>query len=183
MSKLLRQAIKSAILPASLLVTGKFLSVFILISYLGYDFFVDNQKSSLFTIQLYISDPTATLFINSISNLTSLLLIAIPTIYMLVQMTLLRNAQSDPRVVVKLTKLNILKWVTGQNNSLIKMVVWTIFLWLISGVVISSSISMETYGWIGILAGVLTLVSTWGLLRTFEIETDKIYPEEGSRYI
>jgi hypothetical protein len=183
MSKLLNKALKSAILPASLLVSGKFISVFLLISYLGYDFFVTNEKTNLFSIQLYLSDASATLFVNSYSNLITLLLIAIPTLFMIVQITLLKNAQTNPRVVVKLTRLNILKWVTGSDNSLVKVLSWTIFLWIISGIVISASINSQTYGWIGILAGVLSLLCSWGLLRTFELETDKIYPEEDKRYL
>ena len=183
MSKLLKKALKSAIFPASLLVAGKFLSVFLLISYLGMNFSVGNDNASFFTIQLYLNDPKATLFVNSISNLFSLLIIAIPSLYFLLQLTLFKNAQGDPRVVVKLTKLNLLKWVTSQESSLIKVTVWTVFLWIISGIVISSTISFSTYSWIGILAGILVTLSTWGLVRTFEMETAKIYPEEGDTYL
>lgn len=183
MSKLLRKALKSAILPASLLVAGKFLSVFLLISYTGLQFFVRNDNSSFFTIQLYLTDPNATLFVNSFSNLISLLLVAVPALYQLLQLILLEKAQGNPRVIVKLTKLNLLKWVTSQESSLVKVVVWTVFLWIISGIVISSSINSSTYAWIGIFAGFVAMISTWGLLKTFESETAKIYPDEGQRYL
>jgi hypothetical protein len=183
MSKLLKRALKSAILPAALLVAGKFLSVFMLITYLGYDFLVSNETNRFFTIQLYLSDPKASLFVNSYSNLLTLLIIALPSLYMIFQLIVLKNAQNNPRVVVKLTKLNLLKWVNSSKNSLISTLIWTIFLWIITGITISSSINMQTYSWIAILAGFFALLCTWGLLRTFEIETDRIYPEDKGNYI
>ncbi len=183
MSKLLRKALKSAILPASLLVTGKFLSVFFLISYLGNNFFVTNDVTSIFTIQLYLTDIQSALFVNSFSNLITLLVIALPTFYMLIRLTLFKSAQSNPRIVVKLTRLNILKWVTSQESNLVNMLIWTVFLWIIAGVTIASSVNMQTYSWVGILGGALALLSTWGLLKTFESETDRIYPEESNRYL
>lgn len=183
MSKLLRKALKSAILPASLLVTGKFISVFFLISYLGTSFFLTNEIVSFFSIQLFVSDPTLAIYINSYSNLFTFLVIATPTFYMLIRLTLFINAKENPRIVVKLTKLNILKWVTSQKSNLISMIVWTMFLWIISGIVISSVLTGQTFTWIGVFAGVSALLATLGLLRTFETETDKIYPEEKNNYL
>lgn len=182
MSKLLRKALKSAILPASLLVTGKFVSVFFLISYLGTSFFLTNEVISFFSVQLFVEDPNVAFFVNSFSNLFTLLLIAIPTFYMLIRLSLFKTAQENPRIIVKLTKLNILKWVTSQKSNLITILIWTMFLWIISGITISSCIQTQSASWIGVFAGVLSLLSTIGLLRTFETETAKIYPEE-NKYI
>ncbi|MCK9368775.1 hypothetical protein M0R04_02240 [Candidatus Dojkabacteria bacterium] len=178
MSKLLKRALKSAILPSSILIAGKFLSVFLLISVLGVKFSVTNEIQNFFSIQLNIVDQTTAIYINSLSNFICLLLIAIPTFVILFRNTLLKDAQSNPRVVVRLSKLNILKWVTGPENSLIKVIVWTIFLWIITGICISQAVSNSIYPWIGVIAGVLSLLSSYGILRTFEKETAKIYPED-----
>lgn len=183
MSKLLRKALKSAILPASLLVTGKFISVFFLISYFGSSFFLTNDIASFFSVQLFVEDTRMALYVNSLSNLFTLLLIAIPTFYMLLRLTLFKSAQENPRIIVKLTKLNILKWVTSQKSNVITVIIWTIFLWIISGIIISSTVSLQTFSWIGVFAGVLSLLSAIGLLRTFESEIDRIYPEEKNNYL
>lgn len=182
MSKLLKKALKSAVLPSALLVSGKFLSTFILISIFNESLSLTNNVESVFSIQLYLSDPIVAMKVNSISNLITLLLIAIPTMYFLLRATLLYDAQSNPRIVVKLTKLNILKWVTGQESSIIKVTIWTAFLWIISGICISSTIEQGTYSWIGVLAGVLSLIASFGILKTFEKETARIYPEDNGRY-
>jgi hypothetical protein len=183
MSKLLKRALKLAITPASLLIVGKFLAIMILVTLYKLDFKIENGTSSLFSIQFLLASEKDTLFVNSISNLTSLLLIAFPTYYMLVKRTVLKDAQTNPRTVVKLTKLNILKWVTKEETTFMQSLIWTVFLWIVSGISIASCVMLQTYSWIGIVAGVLAILSAWGLLRTFEIETDRIYPRDNNRYL
>jgi hypothetical protein len=56
------------------------------------------------------------------------------------------------------------------------------FLWMIAGVCIASSVVGNTYMWIGILSGVIAILATWGMIRTFEIETEKVYPKETQAY-
>lgn len=183
MSKLLKRALKLAVTPASLMIAGKFLAIIVLVTFNRLDFTIANNTSSFFSIQILLGNEKDTLFVNSISNLTALLLIAIPTYYMLIHRTLLKDAQQNPRTVVKLTKLNILKWVTSQHTAFMKVLIWTVFLWIISGITISSVVLLESYSWLGIVAGVLSIFSAWGLLRTFEVETDRIYPRDNNRYI
>jgi hypothetical protein len=183
MSKLLKRALRLAVTPASLMIVGKLLAIGALVTLYNLDFTVTNSSSSLFSIQLLFTNERDTLFVNSVSNLVSLALIALPTYYMLARRTLLKDVQSNPRTVVKLTKINILKWVTKQETTFMQILIWTVFLWVISGITISSSVLLQTYSWIAIAAGVLSVVSAWGLLRTFEIETDRIYPKDNSRYL
>ena len=183
MSKLLKRALKTAVLPASLLVAGKFLTILTIVTVWGFDMSVSNSAPSMFSVQFLIADSTNALFTNSIANLVTLLLIAIPTFYLLIRRTLLQDAQSNPRTVVKLTKFNVLKWVTKQETVLMPVLIWTVFLWIICGVTIANTVALQTYSWIGISAGVLEILSAWGLLRTFEVETDKIYPKSNNQYM
>ncbi len=182
MSKLLKRALKLSILPASLMVVGKFLSVFILIALYNLQFSIESSKVGIFSIQIFLQEQDQVLLVNSYSNLFTLLLVAIPTTYILARRIFLQNARENPRTIVKLTRLNILKWVTSDKTTLLKISVWIMFLWIISGVSISSAITANTYTWIGVLAGTLSILATWGLIRTFEMETDRIYPKDTKAY-
>lgn len=182
MSKLLIRALKLSILPASLMVVGKFVSVFILIAAAQLQFSIESSRQTLFSIQVYLEEYSDVLFINSYSNLITLALIAIPTFYILARKLFMQSARENPRTIVKLTRLNILKWVLNDKTSVLKITVWTMFLWIISGVCISSSISGFTHIWIGILSGVLSILATWGMIKTYEMETDKIYPRDNQVY-
>ncbi len=182
MSKLLKRALRIAILPASILVAGKFLSLIVLTTINGFPIWIENDITSFFSIQIYVSNSNVATQINSYSNLITLLLIAIPTVYMLVRKTLLKDIEHDPRTVVRLTKLNILKWVTSQDTTFLQILLWTVFLWIVTGVIVSSTLLEQTYTWIAILAGTLSILCTWGLIRTFEVETAKIYPQTDKQY-
>jgi heme O synthase-like polyprenyltransferase len=70
----------------------------------------------------------------------------------------------------------MLKWVTNSNSTFLQIFIWTTFLLISSIIAIINSLSGESFLWIGITAGVLSLLCVWGLIKTFEIETNKVYP-------
>jgi hypothetical protein len=95
---------------------------------------------------------------------------------MIVKTTILQSATENPRTIAKVVKFNILKWVTSSNSTFLQIFIWTTFLLIAAIITISNSIQGDSYTWVGITGGVLALLSVWGLIKTFEIETDKVYP-------
>lgn len=176
MSKLLKKALKLSILPAILMIAGKFVGLMGAIMFYNLQFEVGNEINGIFSTQIFLADEASTVFVNSISDLSMILLLAIPTIYMITRTTVLQSSMRNPRTIAKVVKFNILKWVTSDNTTFLKVFIWTTFLLISSIIVISNTIQAETYLWIGITAGVLSLISIWGLIKTFEIETEKVYP-------
>lgn len=176
MSTLLRKALKTSILPAILMIAGKFLGLFVLIASYGIQFNVGNEISGIFSTQIYIPDSSTTLFLNSISDLLMVLVLSIPTIYLIIQTTLLQSVRDNPRTIVKVVKFNMLKWVTSSTSTFLKVFIWTTFTVIASIVTITNTLSGDSYLWVGIVSGVLSLLCIWGLIKTFEIETEKIYP-------
>lgn len=176
MSILLKKALKLSVLPAILMIAGKFVGIIALIIGYNLQFEVGNEINGIFSTQIYLSDEYYTIFVNSLSDLLTILVLAIPTIYMIVRTTIFQNSMNNPRTIAKVVKFNILKWVTSNNTTFLKIFIWTTFLLIASIIVISNSINGESYVWVGIVAGVLSLFSIWGLIKTFEIETDKVYP-------
>lgn len=182
MSKLLKRALKLAILPACLLVVGKFVSVFTLIALNQIDYTIETTSSNLFSVQVYLQSTNDVVVVNSYSNLATLILIAIPTFYIILRKVFMFSAQDNPRTIVKLTRLNILKWVNSDKTPILNLAIWTVFLWIISSITIAASLTLTTHTWIGITAGIIAILSAWGLIRTFELETDKIYPRDRKPY-
>jgi hypothetical protein len=176
MSILLKKALKLSILPAILMIAGKFVGIMALIISYNLQFEVGNEVNGIFSTQIYLSDEYYTMFVNSISDLSMILILAIPAIYMIIRTTILQNTMNNPRTIAKVVKFNILKWVTSNNTTFLKIFIWTAFLLISSIIVISNSINGQSYLWVGIVAGILSLFSIWGLIKTFEIETDKVYP-------
>jgi len=182
MSKLLRRILKISIAPAVVMIAGKLLGIIIANIVYKLDFFIDNQIQGIFSIQLYYTDSTITLLVNSVSNLIMVLALAIPTLYFIVKTSIYQSAFENPRTIVKITRLNIMKWITKDDTSFLSIFIWSSFLLIASLVTISQVIQGTCYGWVGIIVGVLALFGIWGTVKTFEVEIDKIYPREEKLY-
>jgi hypothetical protein len=182
MSKLLKRALKISITPSILMIVGKFLGIFLPILIYDLDFTIHNEMVGISSIQVLFSDTSTTLFINSISNLSMLLFLAIPTIYLIIKTSIYQSTLQNPKTLVKITKLNILKWITKKDTTFLQIFIWCSFLTIVSSVIIIHTLQEITYPWVGISAGVTTLFCIWGTIRTFELETDKIYPKESKYY-
>lgn len=182
MSKLLKRALKISLTPAILMIAGKFIGIMVPSILYDLEFFVQNNIQGLVSIQILFTDSNITLFVNSISNLTMLLFLAVPTMYFIIKTSIHQTTLQNPRTIVKITRLNILKWITKKNTSFLQIFIWTAFLTIASIIVILHTLQGQTYDWIGITAGVLSLLCIWGTIKTFELETDKIYPKEKNYY-
>ena len=182
MSKLLKRALKVSLTPAILMIAGKFLGIMIPSIIYDLEFFVQNDIQGLVSIQILFTDSNVTLFVNSVSNLTMLLFLAVPTMYFIIKTSLYQTTLQNPKTVVKITRLNILKWITKRDTSFLQIFIWSAFLTIASIIVIIHTLQGQTYDWIGITAGVLSLLCIWGTIKTFELETDKIYPKENNYY-
>ena len=182
MSKLLKRALKISLTPAILMIAGKFLGILIPSILYDLEFFVQNDIQGLVSVQILFTDSNITLFVNSVSNLTMLLFLAIPTMYLIIKTSIYQTTLQNPRTVVKITRLNILKWITKKDTSFLQIFIWTAFLTIASIITVIHTLQGQTYDWIGITAGVLSLLCIWGTIKTFELETDKIYPKENNYY-
>jgi hypothetical protein len=182
MSKLLKRALKISLTPAILMIAGKFLGIMIPSIIYDLEFFVENEIQGIFSIQILFSNPDITLFINSISNIVMLIVLALPTMYFIIKTSIYQSSLQNPRTVVKMTKLNILKWITKKDTTFLQIFIWCTFLIISSAIVIIQSLQNVSYQWTGVVAGVISLFCLWGTVKTFELETDKIYPRENRYY-
>lgn len=177
MSNLLRRALKLSIAPAILIIATKVIGILVLSSLYDLNIQLGNDIGQAFSTQIYISSEKDAVFLNSISDAITLSFLIFPLIYMLIKISLEQSSRSNPRTVVKLTKMNLLKWVTKDDTSFLKIFIWTAFLWIISALTIVNTIHEKTYLGIGVAAGVSALIAAWGVLHIFEIDSNKVYPE------
>ena len=182
MSKLLRRALKISIVPAVLLIVGKFLGILGTSIIYNLNFQISNDLNGIFSVQIYYSDASTTLFVNSISNLVMVLFVALPLAYFIIKTYLYNSVAKNPRTIVKMTRFNILKWITAKDTSFLTMFIWCAFLWIASGVTVAHTLQGSTYTWIGIVAGFIALIASLFTIKTFEMETDNIYPREHKYY-
>lgn len=162
------------------MIVGKLLGVYLAVITYDLPIGIAHETGQFYTIQLYFTEATQTFITNSVSNAVMLAVMNVVTLFVVMRYYLYRKTEGNPRTVVKLAKLNLLKWITGQDNSFIKIFVWTFFLLATNALVISDAINQNTFGILGALALLSTLLFMWGLVKTFELETATIYPSKSS---
>lgn len=164
------------------MIAGKFLGIIVPALVYDFEFFIENEILEMSSVQILFTDNSITLFVNSTSNISMLVLLAIPTFYFIIKTSVYQSSLQDPKTIVKITRLNILKWITKQDTTFLQIFIWSTFLVIASAVVITQTLQGISYQWTGIVAGVLSLFCMWGTMKTFELETDKIYPKESKYY-
>jgi len=111
-----------------------------------------------------------------------LIILGVPTLYFIIKTSIYQSSLENPRTVVKITRLNILNWITKKDTTFLQIFIWSSFLTISSAIVIIHTLQGSSYQWTGIFAGVLALLTIWGTIRTFELETDNIYPRDNRYY-
>ncbi|MHC1716528.1 MAG: hypothetical protein AB9915_01350 [Candidatus Dojkabacteria bacterium] len=182
MSKLLRRALKISLWPAILMIAGKLLGIAVVSMVYDLKFFIDNNLDGIYSVQIYFTDSSTTLFVNSVSNLLMLIILAIPTFYFIIKTSVYQSSLQNPKTVIKITRMNILNWITKKDTSFLQIFIWSSFLTIASIIVIIHTLQNNCYTWIGIVAGVISLLTIWGTIKTFELETDNIYPRDNRYY-
>ena len=182
MSKLLKRALKISITPAILMIAGKVLGIFAISYVYNLTFEIGNDIGKIFSTQIYYTDSTTTTFVNSFSDLTMLLAICIPTIYLIVKTAIFQSTMTNPKTIVKIAKFNIMKWITKDDTSFLMIFIWSAFSWLVSAITIVNAIQSNAYTWLGVVAGSIAFIVALGAIKTFEVETNRVYPDTKKYY-
>ena len=176
MSKLLRKFLQNIVLPAALVIVSKVGGLYFAITFYNLEFFLETRPEQIYSMQIYFTDHGQALLANSVSNLIMFLAVAIVAIYFLIKYRLSLLASYNPKTLVKLNNLNLMPWVNNKNNTFLKTFVWITFFWIVSIILIADVLSQDSSLWIAILSFLTAIISTWALIRTFEIEGEIIYP-------
>ncbi len=176
MSKLLKSFLQNVILPAALLVVSKVAGLYLAITLYQLDFFLDTRPGGIYSLQIYFTNNQDTLIANSFSNLVMFFSIALTTIYFLIKYRFSLLVTYDPKSMVKFNNLNLLPWINKKGNTFLRVFVWSLFLWVACITIITDEIARNNFSWISLSTFIVTIVSSWVLIRTFEIEGEIIYP-------
>jgi hypothetical protein len=175
MSKLLLKILKSSVLPASLMVASKLAGIAFAVAF--YDLPLQLfHETGLFTVRLYMAEGTEAFIANSVASAILLITMNVGAFAFFFKQNLYLKTQGNPRTVLKLSKLNILKWITKDDGGFVGVFMWTVFLLATNTIIISETILSQITPPLGILAFLSSILFIWGLIRTFELETATIYP-------
>lgn len=181
MLKLISLIIKSSLLPASLMVVGKVIGLYVAFNLLDAFPYITNEIGNNFSIHLYFNNPGETLAVNTISNLVMLIIIFIYVTVLFIQYYSKKAAETKPSTIYKMLDADLLDYVIKEGNNYIKIFVGSTFLiicCLTAGANAFNGVAEEWLIWV--CAGLL-FVTIWGIIRISDIEMNKFYPSEDNK--
>lgn len=165
------------------MVAAKSLGIYLSAWYLGASIFTETSATGIFTVTFYTENAHNQFLINSISDGVLLGTMVAINLYILVKYNLYRHSKGDPRTIVKLTKFNLLRWVTDKETVFPKVFTWNVFLFSTCAVVVAKTVQQLSPTWLGVSAFIISIIFMWSLVRTFELETARIYPKDDNNYL
>lgn len=175
MSNLLKNFLKYIILPSATIIVSKVVGLYFAVQFFNLDFFLETRPEQIYSVQLYFANQGDALVANSVSNLFMLGAIGLISIYFLTRYRLSKLAEYNPRILVKLNNLYLMPWVNRKGNTFLKVFIWILFLWIVSVNSVVDAIGGNSFHWVAILSLTISVLSTWVLIRTFEIESEFLY--------
>lgn len=164
------------------MIAAKILGILGINALYGLDYYIDNQIQGIYSVQICYSEPSSAILVNSLSDIIMITALALPTFYFTSKTLLYQTSFQNPRTIVKITELNILKWITKKGTTFLQIFIWSSFLITSSAITVAHSIQGNAYNWVGITAIIVGILTIWGTIKTYQLETDKIYPRENIYY-
>ncbi len=182
MSRLLRNLIKYSLLPAAMMIVAKLFGILLAANIAQIPLWISDDVGQEFDIQIVTLTYDHALYVNSISNVILMIVMSISFFYLFSRYYVYNKVNENPRTIAKITKFNLLSWITSKSVVFTKIFVWGIFLISSASIVVTSALKASTYSWIGISAFIIGILSIWGLIKSFEAEADRVYPKSNKNY-
>jgi hypothetical protein len=178
MSQSLIKLVDNALLPAALMVLGKFLGIVLAIQFFGISWSVKDYANSIFEVGALVrQEDIAT--VTSYSDLLMYALLAIFFSWNIFRAIYFHNTHVKPTLVVKLANHNLLSLVKDSYQIYHSAAVWLLFTWISNVLIIINAFMGKTYTWIAVAATLFSILLTALLLQDVQREIENIKQHPG----
>lgn len=175
MSKILRNLLKGVIFPASLLIILKAVGIYLATILYNLQIFIETRASGpFFSIKFFFLEKEETLLANSFSNILIYTTFSIITTYILIKYSLLVISGRNPKMLIKLHNVNLLKWVSHKSNTFIRVLIWIFFTWIIQILITIDAFQGQTYSWLPPINFLVAIILSWIAIRIFETKMENL---------
>ncbi len=160
MSKIFVKFLDASIIPASIMVTGKLLGLYLTIKVFDINWGIQTFTNTIVSSRpiLHTQDLQT---VSSYSDLFLLLIMLIGFSLQVIRAVYFHNTHIKPKVVSKLAVHGLLNLIKDSFEIYTKSTVWLIFLWLTNISILINVLNNKTYFWVlllGIIASFLLSV-------------------------
>lgn len=174
MTRSLVKLVDYSLLPAAVLVVGKFLGLYLTIQIFSLNWGIRNIPNSLFSVRP-VFYPQDVLIASTYSDLFMYLLVMIGFSVVLVQAVIFHNSHISPIMLSRLANHNLIGLVKGSFEIYHKAAMWGVFLWVANGLILLNVLSNKTEAWVFIFSAATSIILNIVMLRDVanEIELSK----------
>lgn len=171
-TKSLVKLIDEAIIPALILVVAKMVGVFLASYFLHLPYTIESGLFLKVLPTVHFSTPQAYILAENYSNLAMFVAASLGTFLVISRAHFFHESHIHPRLHAKLISLRLESLVAPSYHLYHQATIWLVFLWMVVGFLILSSILGVTYPQIAILATIIAANFSWIFATDVEREIE-----------
>ncbi len=178
MSKSLVKLVDNSLLPAAIMVIGKFAGIIFAIQLFNIPISIKEYTNNIFSYGTALNFEDVST-ITSYSDLIMFSLVALFFSATIIRAVYLHNTHIKPTLVVRLANRNLLSLVQNSYEIYHSTSIWLLFTWIANAVILVNAATGKTYGWIAIAASITSVLLTVILLQDVYREVENIKHNPG----
>ncbi|MFS8131183.1 MAG: hypothetical protein ACMG57_04345 [Candidatus Dojkabacteria bacterium] len=173
MSKSIITLLDKALLPAAVMIFGKFIGVAITLRLFNLPWTVGQVANSVFSNGNIIRAEDLKTVI-SYSDLIMFTIVALGMSLILFRAVYLHNSHIKPALVARLANYNLLSLIRDSYDVYHSAAVWIIFTWVANTIVVINALSGQSFTWIAAVATFISIIATLVLFQDIYKEIENI---------
>lgn len=179
MSRLLTIILKKSILPASLLIVGKLIGLWLAISLYNLNYGISNDLGEAFSVQIFFYDKQQTLIANTFSDAFMFFVLLIGLLIVLIRAKVF-SADKEDSTVINDVSVQFEKLLKIKESIVVNLIVWGVYLLIAYFLLLRNSFYHYNQAWLSAITGTLLVILVASMFKMVEFYVDKIYP--GDKY-
>jgi hypothetical protein len=179
MSRLLTIILKKSVLPASLLIVGKLIGLWLAISLYSLNYGIANDLGERFSVQIFFYDKQETLIANTFSDAFMFFLLLVGLLIILIRAKVF-SADKEDATVVNDVETDLGKLFKVKESIVVNLIVWGVYLLIAYFLLLRNSFYHFNQAWLSAVTGTLLIILVASMFKMVEFYVDKVYP--GDKY-
>jgi len=167
------QMVKAAIYPAGMLASSKILGIIIANKLFGYTLYITNNSGRCFSVQFRYDTILQVENVSTLSNALMLFTIFIGVFYYLIKAYFFHDTHQSPKLIVKLTSINLLDIFSDTMTIFVNLFVWILYIWIVTGLITYSYLNGTNSVHILIVSIAISLIASFLALWDVQREIDE----------
>lgn len=178
MSKSLVKLVDNSLLPAAIMIIGKFVGIVLTIQIFNLPWSIKEYTNNMFSLSTVVEAGDVNT-VYSYSDLIMYFLIALFFTAVIIRAVYLHSSHIKPTLVAQLANKNLLSLIQNSYEIYHSAVIWLLFTWIANVIIIINALSGKTFGWVAIATTLTSVMLTIVLLQDVYREVENIKHNPG----